>query len=290
MRLAFTADLHGNLELYRALLALARDHGCQAALVGGDLLPHTTRRADAIAEQRAFIGKQLGPLLAEARAEYPALDVYLLPGNDDWQAAIEALADLEAQGLLRPLHRRAWQLAPDLWLAGYACVPLSPFSIKDYERRDVGPLRTDFSFAMAYHSAGGEVTPISAAALAARPSIAEDLEELAHASDPSRTIYVCHAPPADTALDLAPRGRHLGSQAIRSFIARHAPLATLHGHIHEAPRLSGRFSELLGTTWSICAGQDGQRLHAVVFDTDDIAGTLWHTIYGHEPSSGDRRR
>ena len=47
----------------------------------------------------------------------------------------------------------------ELWLAGYACVPLTPFSIKDYERRDDGPL-PPFGFGMAYASWSGEIRPV----------------------------------------------------------------------------------------------------------------------------------
>ena len=38
--------------------------------------------------------------------------------------------------------------------ASYGCVPVTPFSIKDYERRDTGAL-PHYSFEMAYVSAGG---------------------------------------------------------------------------------------------------------------------------------------
>jgi hypothetical protein len=166
-----------------------------------------------------------------------------------------------------------------LWLAGYACVPLTPFSIKDYERRDDG-LLPPFSFDMAYTSWGGEIQPADAEALAAQPSIAEALAALAERSDPQHTIYVCHTPPFDTPLDAMPRGRHVGSKALRAFIEQHAPPLTLHGHIHESPDMSGRYAVQLGATWSINPGHDPKRFHAVALDTDDLAGTITHTVYG----------
>lgn len=285
MRLAYTADLHGDAAGYRALIELAEAQGARAVVVGGDLLPHTGRLADAIRQQRRFIAEALRPILEAARARRPELAVYLLPGNDDWAAAVEALAPLEAAGLATNIHERAIPLASspersaDLWLAGYACVPVTPFSIKDYERRDDGPL-PPFSFDMAYTSEGGAAAPLSAAQLAALPSIAEGLAALARRSDPACTVYVCHTPPYDTALDLMPRGRHVGSRALRAFIERHAPPLTLHGHIHEAPSLSGRYAVQIGATWCVNPGRAPGRLHAVVLDTDDVAGTIWHTVYG----------
>jgi Icc-related predicted phosphoesterase len=47
-------------------------------------------------------------------------------------------------------------------------------------------------------------------------------------------IFVPHAAPKDTALDLLPSGKHAGSLAIRDFIRRRQPDATICGHIHEA--------------------------------------------------------
>lgn len=272
MRLVYTADLHGDAAAYRELLALAEAEGARAAVVGGDLLPHTARAADAIDVQREFIERELRPLLEGFRARCPDAEVLLLPGNDDWAGAVAALADLEADGLARNIDERAVALG-GLWLAGLASVPLTPFSIKDYERRDDGPLPS-YSFDMAYVSDGGAVRPARAAEIAARPSIAEALAALAEQSDPARTVYVCHTPPHGTGLDLMPRDRHVGSRALRAFIERRRPPLTLHGHIHEAPRLSGRFAERIGGTWCVNPGHEPGALHAVTLDTDDVAGTL----------------
>jgi Icc-related predicted phosphoesterase len=298
MRLVYAADLHGDIDSYRSLLDLATTTDARAAIVGGDLLPHAITLRTALQVQRDFIAEQLRPLLAWFRARHPEIDVYLLPGNDDWAGAIMDLDGLEQAGLAFQLHERVFPLTPqpplpggergsraatgvraELWLAGYACVPLTPFSIKDYERRDDGPL-PPFSFGMAYTSGSGEIQPADAEALAAQPSIAEALAALAQRSDPQRTIYVCHTPPFDTPLDTMPRGRHVGSKALRAFIEQHAPPLTLHGHIHESPELSGRYAAQLGATWSINPGHDPRRFQAVTLDTDDLAGTITHTTYG----------
>jgi Icc-related predicted phosphoesterase len=296
MRLVYTADLHGHIDSYRSLLDLAVASGARVVIVGGDLLPHTMALVSALEVQRAFITEQLRPLLAAFRARNPEIGVYLLAGNDDWANAIGALDELERDGLAHPLHERVYELTANgqsqtiggsttsgnnhpLWLAGYACVPLTPFSIKDYERRDDGPL-PPFSFGMAYTSWSGEIKPANSAAVAAQPSIGDALAALAEHSDPRQTIYVCHTPPANTALDQMPRGRHVGSKALRAFVERHAPPLTLHGHIHEAPQLSGRYAIQLGSTWSVNPGHDPRRFQAITLDTDDIAATIEHTDFG----------
>jgi Icc-related predicted phosphoesterase len=279
MRLVYTSDLHGNLAMYEQALDLAVAHEAQAVVVGGDLLPHTIKVADAVETQRTFIRTSLRRLFATFRGDHPHIAIYLLAGNDDWAAAIAALDELDAEGLAHPLHERVVQLAEGLWLAGYACVPITPFSIKDYERHDDGTDVPAYSFAMAYSSASGKPAKTSLAALLRQPSIAKGLDALAQRSNPAHTIYVCHTPPHNTALDMM-RNKRVGSRALRAFIERHQPPLTLHGHIHEAPRLSKHYAERLGATWCINPGREHGRLSAVVLDTDTIAGSLWHTIYG----------
>ncbi|HUI09224.1 MAG TPA: metallophosphoesterase [Bacteroidota bacterium] len=47
-------------------------------------------------------------------------------------------------------------------------------------------------------------------------------------------IFVPHASPRDTLLDLTHSGEHAGSTAVRDFILRRKPDAVICGHIHEA--------------------------------------------------------
>lgn len=280
MRLVFTADLHGNRDKYKQALDLTVTHAAQALIVGGDLLPHTIKISNAIAIQRDFVTTHLRPLFQQFRANHPDKAIYLLAGNDDWAAAMSAINDLETDTLAYPLHQRVYQLSPALWLAGYGCVPVSPFSIKDYERLDddIGkqPLPT-YSFSMAYTSFNGQPEHTSLAKMISKPSIASDLAVLARQSDPTHTIYVCHAPPYDTLLDRAHAG-HRGSRTIRTFIEQHHPPLTLHGHIHESPQLTSYYMQQLGNTWCINPGQDERVLHAVTLDTDDVVATIQHTV------------
>jgi len=47
-------------------------------------------------------------------------------------------------------------------------------------------------------------------------------------------VLICHAPPADTALDRIKEGLHGGSNAVRDFIEKYQPAYFFCGHIHEA--------------------------------------------------------
>lgn len=279
MRITYTSDLHGHLDSYRALVALAVQTASAAVVVGGDLLPRTISRESAIQVQRRFIEESLAPLLVEVRTTHPHLAIYLLPGNDDWAAAIASLERLAADGLCWLLHENVYPLGHDTWIAGYACVPLTPFSIKDYERYDDVDHVVPAIWSVAYTSQRGFPEPISAEEILQRPSIGDELANLATRSDPARTIYVCHAPPYDTGLDLM-RARHSGSRALRRFIEYHQPPLTLHGHIHESPRFSKHYAEQIGVTWCINPGHEETRFSAVTFDSDDLPGTIQHTLYG----------
>jgi len=47
-------------------------------------------------------------------------------------------------------------------------------------------------------------------------------------------LALCHTPPAGTDLDRTRRGQHVGSRAVRSWIAAARPALFVCGHIHEA--------------------------------------------------------
>lgn len=117
---------------------------------------------------------------------------------------------------------------------------------------------------------GGRVRAASLDELAARPTIEADLEALARASDPARTVYVVHTPPWGTRLDVMHGGAHIGSRALRAFVERHQPPLTLHGHVHESPRLTGRIDDRLGRTLCVNPGASRQRLRAVLVDADAL--------------------
>ena len=93
------------------------------------------------------------------------------------------------------------------------------------------------------------------------------IEEMAaRLSDPASAIFNIHVPPYDSTLDTAPQlDEHLavktsagnlltaptGSTAVRAAIEAHQPLASLHGHIHEAGG-----SVRIGRTVAINAGSE----------------------------------
>ena len=134
----------------------------------------------------------------------------------------------------------------DYQVFGYAYVPPTPFTNKDWERYDVSR-----------YVPPGSVSPedgfrsVDVASNTVRhATIRKDLDELAGDASLENAIGLFHTPPFETALDRVgndgrlidhvPLDLHVGSIAVRRFIEDRRPLVTLHGHIHESTRLTGR--------------------------------------------------
>lgn len=277
MHCFFVSDLHGHRGRYRRLVERIAAERPDLVLLGGDLLPGGWL-LDAGGEEDDFLRGFLLPALAELRgrlgASYPQVGFIL--GNDDPAAALAEFAAGEQAGLWRHLHMAALEIQ-EFTVLGYACVPPTPFGLKDWERYDVSR-----------HVDPGCVSPEEGVrTVPADPrevrwgTIARDLDTLAAGRDPARTVLLCHAPPYRTALDRAaldgravdhvPLDVHVGSVALRRFIENRQPLSTLHGHIHESARLTGRWLDRLGATVMISAAHDGPELALVRLDLRDPA-------------------
>jgi len=274
----FASDLHGRLDRYVTLLEAIRAEQPAAVFLGGDLLPPALFRLAATTDQadefvRGFLAERLARLREELGPRYPAIFVIL--GNDDARAEEEAVLDVAERGLWQYVHAHGTAWA-GFNVFGYACVPPTPFMLKDWERYDVsryvdpGCVPPDEGFRtvpVADHDVTGG-------------TIAGDLAGLAGEADLARSIWLFHAPPHQTPLDRAaldgkmvdhaPVDVHVGSIAIRRFIERRQPLLTLHGHVHESARLTGEWHTRIGRTHAMSAAHDGPELALVCFDPDDL--------------------
>jgi uncharacterized protein len=272
----YTADLHGDRELYAETFALARKLSIRSLVLGGDLAPHAT-----VVEQRAFLQGFFLPLVREYRQERGSADLFYIMGNDDWSANLPVLLDSGVERfhhihcVVRPLHG-------PVWIAGLGSVSLTPFALKDWERWEEGlqgPVRLD-----GFRSReDGSVHPFDFRGREWEEWLGRDLETIGKELRPERTPLVCafHGPPHGTALDVIHGDVHVGSREVRKFLETRKPLLSLHGHIHESPAVSGRFADRLGSTICINPGQRmGSTLHAVWFSFEDLEGSLTHTLLG----------
>jgi Icc-related predicted phosphoesterase len=281
-RLVYTADLHGNLELYRAAGEAALRAQAAALVFGGDLCPGTPSASSTHLPQAQpqFLVREIGPLVEAWKQAQPTLRVFAIPGNDDCQTILPALERLEQNGLMENIHRKTANLGRYV-LAGLAYVPPTPFSIKDFERRDSvrGAWRQpQFARCVVGTAQGFKAVEDFEAYLNSYPTIEEELHRLP-TPEPELTIAVIHCPPYQTRCDVLFDGQHIGSAALRRWIEQRQPRLTLHGHIHESPRISGAYFDRIGKTVVVNPGCDYQRPHLLFIDLDRLL-ELEHSIYG----------
>jgi Icc-related predicted phosphoesterase len=266
----FVSDLHGRPDRYLKLLAAVEADRPRALFLGGDLLPRLAPAGvgdfllDWLAPRLEALRGRLGPAWPRILAVF---------GNDDPRSEEESLAALERAGLLEHAHGRRLLLDAHP-VYGYACVPPTPFRLKDWERYDVSRFVDPGCVSP---EEGHRSVPV-AEADARWGTIAADLETLVGADDASDAAFLFHSPPYGTALDRAaldgrhvdhaPLDVHVGSVAIRRFIEARQPLVTLHGHVHESARLTGAWQQRIGRTTCLSAAHDGAELALVRFDLE----------------------
>jgi uncharacterized protein len=276
----FTSDLHGRVPRYQALLRAVRAERPRAVFLGGDLFPHELAPQPSLPRgARGFLDGVLVPMLRRLREDlaedYPRWFVIL--GNDDLRSHEAAILQYAVEGLWTYVHQRVVPFAT--WkVCGYAMIPPSPFRSKDFERFDVSR-----------HVDPGCIAPedgVLSIAVSERElrmrTIADDLEMLARLGVDERTICLFHCPPYRTRLDRAaldgksidhaPLDVHIGSIAVRRFFESHALLVGLHGHVHEAARITGDWRDHIGETPILTGAHDGPELALVRFAPEDPAG------------------
>ena len=262
-KLIFTADLHGNEKFYKRLFKKAEDENADAIVIGGDLCG---RGGNAISEkienQKLFLKDFMLPLFKEFRQNNKSREIYLIMGNDDFRVSSGILENTEKSKILKSIHKKSVKLNENFNIAGYSFVNPTPFRLKDWEKPDFkGDKMPQQLFAEEIRSIEKE-----------SGTIKEDLEKLKKLSNPKKTIYVIHAPPFNTNLDIITTGIHVGSKSLRNFIEKEQPPLTLHGHIHESPKMSGSWKDRIDNTICINVGSSypEDKLNCAVIDIDNL--------------------
>lgn len=244
--------------------------------MGGDLLPAAESLTRSTVEESAgeflhFFESSLAAIREKDPQRYP--QIFLIPGNDDPARGVEILQKKENTGLWKWIHGKKvfWNQFP---IYGYACVPPTPYLLKDWERYDVSRFVDPGSIAPeeGWHSASYDANELS------RVTIQQELEALTGSDDLTRAVCLFHAPPYQSRLDRAaldgqtidhvPLDVHVGSIAIQRFIAQRQPMLTLHGHVHESSRLTGEWKETFGRTVALSAAFDGRELALIRFELE----------------------
>ena len=270
----FATDLHGHVDRYDKLLAAMVSDRPDAVFLGGDLLPRFGV-SSGVSDYADFIQDYLVSSFERTRqvlgSQYP--EIFLILGNDDPRCEEESFQAASVQHLWHYVHQRTATLK-EFPIYGYACVPPTPFLLKDWELYDVSRYVPPgcVSPEEGRRSVPAEESRIKWGTIQA------DLDSLVANDALERAIFLFHTPPCDTALDRSaldgrmyehvPLNVHIGSIAVRRFIEERQPLLTLHGHVHESTRLTGEWKVRLGKTVCINGAHDGPELSLVRFDLE----------------------
>ncbi len=262
-KILYTSDLHGNEGFYKRLLKKAEEENVDAIVIGGDLCPKGGHSAEErVKIQKNFLEKFMIALFKEFKTRNKNTEFYVIMGNDDFRVNLKILEKAEKNNILKSIHKKSAKLNKNLSIAGYSFVNPTPFRLKDWEKPD---FKNDKAPA---HLFSGEIRSIGKE----DGTIKDDLESMKKLSVPKKTVYVIHAPPFGTKLDVIMDKVHVGSKSVRKFIEKGQPFLTLHGHIHESPKMSGSWHDKIGKTVCINVGSSypEDKLNCVIVDTDNL--------------------
>jgi len=265
----FVSDLHGNKKKINSLFAYILDTLPQAVFFGGDILPNSYSLKESMEE---FIDEIYLKPISSIKKQKPSIRFFFILGNDDPKTYESIFQKADEECLIDYVHMKTVTYQ-NYFVTGYACIPPTPFQLKDWERYDVsrfldlGVIPPEEGI----HSVTYDPDEIKFG------TIKEDLEKLVKNAQPEKTIFLFHSPPYNTHLDRAdldgkyvdhaPVDVHIGSIAIREFIKTYRPAITLHGHVHESVKLTGQWMQRFDRTYSFSAAESNDVLSIVSFDT-----------------------
>jgi Icc-related predicted phosphoesterase len=265
-RLLYVTDLHGWTDGYERIAMIAQEEEITTVVNGGDMLPHGR---DLIAVQRRFIEGNLGPCLERLVAA--GISYYGMLGNDDCRAVLPDWLDLvRTSPRLHDLTEGWLTLGDGLAICGCNHIPDPPFRLKDWSVLDTRAYRRPPQHPDPLVSRGDKLEPAGdmEAFFKERPTLEELLDAIAaRAPDWEHAVVVCHAPPRGMGLGNISAEMDVGAAAVRTWIERYQPLLTLHGHIHESPRVTRIDTVKIGRTTVHQPGQErflGRLVYSIV--------------------------
>ena len=273
----FISDMHGEKKKYDLLFETIRDEKPVAVFIGGDLLGGAFHSFKSFLPASHdffydYLVVELKKLKTVLKNNYP--EVFIILGNDDNKAHEASLLDISTTGLLTYVHEQRVKFH-EFTIVGYSYVPPTPFLNKDWEKYDVSRF-VDVGCVSPEEGYRGFPVPEHIIQFS---TIKRDLEMLFTDLDMSKTISLFHAPPYKTNLDrvaldgkfvdYVPLDVHVGSIAIKEFIAKESPYITMHGHIHESTRITGIWMEKFNGTISFQGATERNNPAIIKFDLDN---------------------
>lgn len=287
-KILYTSDIHGNEIQYKKLINYAVGIKADFVIIGGDILPKDFAKNFFISGQEEFLENKLPKLLLPLKEKLPNCKMFLMMGNDDCGANMDIM-EKQNNDLFYLISNRRIKMTDEFDIVGYPYVPITPFGIKDWEKYDFSDVpqnlateylerkRSNYRLEAKKSTKNGWENFMFTPEIEKRDSIQKDLAGELFLKNTQKTIYIFHTPPNNTNLDITSPlatsgGAHVGSMALRLFIEKYHPYATLHGHIHETVDMSGEFKQKIGDTLCLTSGNNnvGDNLAVLVFEIDKI--------------------
>lgn len=269
MKFIYACDIHGDTNKYEKLFQKAKEENIDYIVLGGDLLP---KRGFRVIIQPEFIKEYLEDYFK--RLNESNIKCILIPGNDDLEKF-----DIQINELCKK--------CPNIYNI-------------DNQKLDIEDVSFIGLSKVLDHPFGSKNRVVIEENLKMQPQLSEDiyikkdtavitieewekyretdiekmediLVNLLKVDKNRKTIYVFHNPPYGVGLDVCANGLQVGSKAITNFLENSNSYMSLHGHIHESPRISGLWYNELGKTICIQPGQTelGEKeCYYVIIDTE----------------------
>lgn len=271
MKFIYACDIHGDEYKYEKLLEQAKNQNIKHIVLGGDLLPKMCR--DRKLEQTQFIQNYLNEYFTKLKEDN--IKCICILGNDDLEILDNEFDKIcKAYTNVFNIDNKRVDIE-DVSFIGLSKVLDHPFGSKDRVVIEDGlKMPMQLSYKILINKCQDKITIDEWEKY--REINIEKMEDtlinLPKADDKNKTIYVFHNPPYGIGLDVCADGRQVGSKAMIEFLENSNAYMSLHGHIHESPRMSGLWYNMLGNTICIQPGQTELRnkeMFYVIIDTEN---------------------
>jgi len=269
MKVLYATDLHGQSDKFKAVLKVIDDH--EILILGADILP----KGEGASERKImdFIIYKLPEFFMKIK-----IPVFIDFGNDDWYMYYKMFKNVvDVYDHVHISHMNEIKIG-DYTFIGMQYVPDYPFGIKDWCREDSPKVCDSNQMSLPYESYSGVIKKIPDlyTYFHNQDSIFVELNKLSLPTD--KTVYIIHAPPIQSGLDVCFRVGPVGSNDVRLWIETNKPFLTLHGHIHESYEITNTALTKINDTICINPGQKGGYGYSnfvwCEFDLSDVEGTF----------------
>lgn len=269
MKFIYACDIHGDKKKYEKLLEQAKTRNIKYLVFGGDLYP---KRGIRNIVQPEFLDDYFEDYCK--RLQENNIECILIPGNDDKEIFDEILNDFCAK--YTNIHNidEAKFDVEDVSFVGLSKVLDHPFGSKNRVIIEEN-LGLQKQIAPVLYINKNDDTIFAEEWEEYRKTHCEKMEDvlkrLPQVEEGKKVIYIFHCPPYGVGLDECGNGDIVGSKAMVDFLKEKKAYMSFHGHIHESPKMSGKWFAQIGETISIQPGQtekDEKEIIYAIIDTN----------------------